>query len=163
MKRRVSKSHPKYDWPKVKASYLGDPTMSFEKVAKKHNVPLESVKRMARAEQWTTLRLVLEEKVHEIIISRAKNDLEEVKNRHLKIGKLLQKTGLDALIKGKYKITKAKEALDFIASGMEIERKIYGLDGKEKTGMTPAIVNIIGKEKQIVGRYTNAEVIDAKE
>lgn len=157
-----AKGPPKYDWAEVKVNYLGDPTTSFAKMGRKYGIPLITVRARAEKEQWATLRVVLEEKVQELIVSRAENDLEEVKTRHLKIGKILQKTGLDALIKGDYQITRAKEALDFIVSGMEIERKIFGLDGKEKTGLTPTIVNIIGKEKQIVGKYVEAEEIDAK-
>ena len=76
-------------------------------------------------------------------------DLEQVKEQHLKIARLLQSRAITAMQQNRANIYRSKEALDYLKEGVELERKVLGIN--EET--TPAIVNIISQQQGVFDKY----------
>lgn len=59
------------DWTKIKTEYITDSKSSYRKLAEKYNVPLATLSRKAKEEEWTKLRKQTEYKVSIKTIDKA--------------------------------------------------------------------------------------------
>lgn len=141
----------KYNWLKAKKDFLTDSQMSLRALAKKHKIPLPSVEVKSRREGWLQLREEIMFAAEQRMLQEAEKEVAEVKQRHVKIGRLLQKRGVEAIEAGK-KPKSAREALQFTAEGVKIEREAMGIDRKQ-----PQIVNIIGQQQAVIDQYRKNE------
>lgn len=85
-------------------------------------------------------------------LTRLEEEVEKARDLHLKLSRLLTTQGVKAIQQNNARIFKANQALDFIKTGIELERKILGME-KE----TPAVVNIIGAQQAIIDQYVTEE------
>lgn len=156
-KVRKGTTHPtKVNWTNIKREYITDTTASFKGLATKYKLSEETVSEKSRKEKWPLLRQEVQRKAEIALVNDAENEILEVKKRHVRIAKILQKVGLEALEKLKYTPKTAKDALEFLIEGIKIEKQTMGLDQNKPV---PAIVNIIGKEKEIIGKYETVEEV----
>jgi hypothetical protein len=156
-KRKTSSS--KFNWLAIKREYITDPTASYPVLAKKYGVSIGSITAKGATEKWGLLREEIQRKAELALTDDAENEILEVKKRHVRIARLMQKVGLEALEKSKYVPRSSKEAREFIIEGVKMEKESMGLDKQQKV---PAIVNIVNQEKAIVDKYANiqeAEII----
>ncbi len=154
-KRQRGAIVPKYNWIKVKMDYISDPTVGLQSLVKKYGMTIATIRKKAKEEAWAILREEIMTKAEKSLAREAGYALIKMKKRHIKIGKILQKVGLEAITKKKYVPSKPKEALGFIAEGLKIERQATGMD--EKKHGSPSVINIVSQEKEIIDQYKYIE------
>lgn len=62
------------DWTKIKTEYITDSKSSYRKLAEKYGVPFATLRRKAKAEEWTKLRAQAEHEVSTKAIDKAIED-----------------------------------------------------------------------------------------
>lgn len=144
----------KYNWLSIKRDYITDVTASYSSLAKKYGASIGAITVRAGREKWALLREEIQRKAELSLLDEAQNEILEVKKRHVRIAKLMQKVGLEALEHKKYIPRSSKEAREFIIEGVKMEKSAMGLDHQQKV---PAIVNIVNKEREIVDKYVHVE------
>jgi len=92
-------------------------------------------------------------------IQELETNLEEIKKQHLQMAKLLQVESIRAMKENRARIFKWKDAMESLKTGIELERKILGLDEEN----TAPIVNIIATNKGVISKYVEEEEEDDKE
>ena len=156
----------KYPWLEIKREYITNPQLTQIALSKKYKVPEGTLNKRATREKWGAWRVEITKAAEQKMIKEAEYSIKEMKSRHLKLSKLLQKLGIEAIEKGKYIPKSAKEARQFISEGVRMEREATGVNRKDFD--KPAIVNIISQERDIIGKYfeepiKGEEVIDGEE
>lgn len=151
MKHNAGKPDSKHRWLEIKREYISDPTANYVELAKKYDVPYATLKTRATKDQWAKLKTEITKASEQKMLRDVEKGITEMKERHLKIGKLLQKLGLEAIEKGKYVPKSAKEARQFVAEGVRMEREASGANRSDIH--KPAVVNIITQERDIINQY----------
>jgi len=151
-KRKLRSS--RFNWLAIKRDYISDITASYKSLAKKYDVRPTTVISKGGKEKWPLLRDEIQRKAELALVDEAQSEILEVKKRHIRIAKIMQKLGLEALEKVEYKPKNSKQALEFLVEGIKIEKQTMGIDQNKSV---PAIVNIIGREKEIIGKYETVE------
>jgi hypothetical protein len=151
---------PKHNWLAIKRDFISDITSTYTSLAKKYGVQYATVATKGGREKWPLLREEIQRKAELSLVDDVQSEILEVKKRHIRIAKIMQKLGLEALEKIEYKPKNSKQALEYLVEGIKIEKQTMGLDQNKPV---PAIVNIIGKEKEIIGKYETIEDIKVVE
>lgn len=152
----------RFNWLQIKREYITDITATATSLAKKHGVSEMALRIKSAQEKWALLREEVQRKAELSLADDAEMEIREVKKRHVRISRLMQKIGLEALEKFKYLPKNSKEAREFLIEGIKLEKQSMGLDQNKNV---PAIVNIVNKEKEIIGKYVGdgaeeGEIID---
>src|SRR5258708_1302651 len=150
----------KHNWLVIKREYISDPTVSVRDLAKKHIVPLPSLQKRVGEEKWTLLREEVHTRAELALTKEAESDVLEVKKRHVRIARLMQKIGIEALEKHKYLPKSSKEAREFVVEGVKMEKQAMGMDDKKPM---PALIGIVQAQKEIIGQYQEAEIVSNEE
>ncbi len=137
-------------WYDIKKAYYEDDTLSYLDLATKFGIPRKRISRKAKYEKWNQTRQLIHQRAEEKMIVKLEDKLSAVKMRHSKIGKLLQKHGVEAIGKKTAQPKTAKDAVKFTIEGIRIEREAEGLGSKQKGG----VVNIITQQQAIKDQYT---------
>lgn len=95
------------------------PRRSYESVAKQFGVSRSSVAAAASREGWRARLEELERKAREELDKRSVNTMVEMRERHAKLGRLMQGQGANALLRAP--IMKSSDAIRAIARGIEEE------------------------------------------
>ena len=135
-------------WYDVKKAYFEDETLNLSNVAQKFNLPVKKVTEKANNENWSDTRQLIHKKAEQQLEAQLVEKLALVKLRHSKIGKLLQKHGIEAIEKGA-KPKSAKDAVKFAIEGIRIEREAEGIENQQRGG----VVNIITQQQAIQDQY----------
>lgn len=85
------------DWTMLKQEYIGNNTVTYQALAKKHGVSERTIKRHAVQEGWQAARNNIAQQVTNNVTKRAIENLEEVNERHTKAYKNLQAFALTNL------------------------------------------------------------------
>ncbi len=137
-------------WYDIKKDYYEDDTLTYSDLASKFGIPHRRIAKKAVYEKWNQTRQLIHKRAEEKMIVKLEDKLSAVKMRHSKIGKLLQKHGVEAIAKKSAKPKTAKDAVKFAIEGIRIEREAEGLGSKQKGG----VVNIITQQQGIKDQYT---------
>lgn len=92
-------------------------------------------------------------------IELIEKSLEETRRQHLQIAKLLTARGIQAIQQQNAPIYKAKEALDYIREGIELERKVLNME----TQNVPQVVNIIANQQQDIDEFVEEVEVEDHE
>ncbi len=95
------------------------PGRSYDAVAKEFNVTKAAVVRLAQRESWQERIQRIEAKTRELGDQRAVESITSIRERHAKLGKLLQGRGAEAIVR--LQIQKPADALRAIEVGIEQE------------------------------------------
>lgn len=125
--KRINMAHAtKINWKQAAKDYFVDPTLSYEKIAKKYGVTTWTVYKRATKENWGELRDLTQSKGLKKVVETSINDIGSVRTRHADIGRVLQSEGLTALKKLKPK--SFGHVWLAVKTGVEIERKALDLE-----------------------------------
>lgn len=142
----------KFNWLKIKRDYISDPTATSASISEKYKVYRPSLVKKMTEEKWSLLREEVQHKAELSLAGEAEADVLEVKKRHVRIARLMQKVGLEAL--ENYKPKDSKEAREFLIEGIKIEKQAMGIDQNKNA---PAIFGIMTQEKAIIGKYQDIQ------
>ena len=136
------------NWFAIKQEYFANPDLTILEVAKKYGIPQATVYNRSQIGGWAKDKSIVwakaERRAQDIQIEKN----AEIKARHALIGKLLQKTGIEAIKHKKAQIKNPKDALEFTTEGVRIEREAQGLDRQ-----VPQIVNIVAQQQGVIDKY----------
>ncbi len=159
MKKKKPGAPVKYNWLVIKKDYVTNPQMTFPMLVKKYGVNLGTVQIKAAQEKWTLLRQQINDEAEKRLIHEDSiNEIVEIKRRHIQVGKLMQKVGLEALEKYKYIPRSSKEAREFLVEGIKVEREALGMNNPKN--QSPAIVNIIGRRDPSLDKYVEGVIVE---
>lgn len=118
----------KISWSAALADYLRDETMSYRILADKFGVSKQAVVARAKKERWQELRTETRSKVNQKLTEIVSEDIAEVRKKHAGYGRKLWEMGAEALESGKVSINTAREAVQSIKEGINIERTALGMN-----------------------------------
>lgn len=159
------------DWTMLKQEYIGNNTVTYEALAKKHGVSSRTIKRHAVEEGWQAARNNISQQVTNNVTKRAIDNLEEVNARHTKAYKNLQAfalTNLNILYDDiKYQQQMAKQ------NGAKLDpKKIYSsqmakflaetlriaMDGERITLGLPTVVTKGEQDVNLSSEFANKDI-----
>lgn len=108
---------------RIKKEYIENFTTT-RKLAKKYQIPHRTVEGWCAKEKWSQLRNLPDPNV--VDLSTISKEIKDPK--HGDIGQLLQRRGVETLLKFQGKPLNTMQALKLIMQGIEIERLAYDLD-----------------------------------
>jgi len=130
----------KISWSAALAAYLRDETVSYQIVADRFGVSKQAVVARAKKEGWQELRAETRSKVDQKLTEIAAEDITEVRKKHAYYGKKLREIGTEAFESGRVSINSARDALQCIKEGVEIEKYALGMGEKMKNLDKPRII-----------------------
>ena len=138
----------KNNWLAVKQEYLANPTKTLTDIGATFGIPRSTMAKKSYLEGWAKQRDILYMEVDKRAKDMQVEKLAALVTRHALMGKLLQKTGIEAIKSKKVRIKNAKDALEYTIEGIRIEREAEGLDKQ-----APQIVNIVAQQQGVIDKY----------
>jgi len=120
----------KINWSNALFDYVNDETSSYASIASKYGVSIQSVKNRAAKEDWQDLRRKTIQKVNQLLPEKVGESIAEVNARHARLGKYLQKIGLEAIESNCLTPKNWNEAKQALVGGFDLEAKALGLDNQ---------------------------------
>lgn len=135
----------KWNWPALKLEYA-DSDKSLKEFAALKGIGYPMIRRISSKQKWRKVRKKVEQRKEEKVIEKIANDhasrVMRMRERHIKLGIMLQNKGFAAL-KDKEKLAADKDAIAAIRAGVAIEQAAM-----EGTGVAPSDgqVNIFNQQ-----------------
>ena len=129
------------DWREAQKRYIGDPTLSMERLAKELGCSSTAVSNVARKYNWTSLRALSLEKTAQKLPEKISDEQSTYRARKYNQGKMLSDAGVNAILSQQEKISPyvgvlttelghklQTEALDLDKKGTDININIMTID-----------------------------------
>lgn len=125
----------KFDWKAAKSRYISSESVTYLDLSEKFGMSVAAIKAYQKrhGENWPRLRRQAIQNVSNRLPEVMGETLAQIQARHVKVGKLLQEKGLEAIQTGKAEIRLARDARDFLVDGIAIERRTLGMDAMNKS------------------------------
>ena len=123
----------RFDWVAIRTVYTtGDDTVTLKALSEQPGAPAyKTLRSRSSAENWQRSRAEFRDKTRTRTLEIAAIDLAEVRSRHLALGRALSSVGLtilNALRQDNFRKATAREAVQFILAGTELERKSFEME-----------------------------------
>lgn len=135
----------KINWAKALAEYISDETLSYQDIASKYGISKRSVVNRAKKDNWQILKKETLLKVHQKLPEKTSTNLVELAEHHASIGNRLINIGLNSLENEDSLPRTAKETINYIVNGIDLQRKAFGMDNKANI-ITQFQINFGSKE-----------------
>jgi len=118
----------KIDWSQIYSYYISNEKISYYDCASRFKVSVDSVKKKGAEEDWTAKKQQIHKTALALTEQKATQELVKRNESHIAIGIALQSTAVKQMVDKGIVPNTAKDVKDWIATGVQIERKARGMD-----------------------------------
>lgn len=144
------------DWTKIKTEYITDSNSSYRKLAEKYGVPLATLSRRAKEEEWTSLRVQSEYKVSTEAINKVEGKKIDRATRLMSVtDKLLVKIEEAVEELSTAGIVLEKNTLKQISGALKDIKDIQGIKSERDAREQEARIRTLEKQAEASDDKTN--------
>lgn len=118
----------KIDWTQVYSYYISNEKISYYDCASRFSISVDSIKKKGSEENWTSKKQQIHKAALAITEQKTTQKLVKRNESHIALGIALQSAAAKQMVEKGIVPATARDVKDWIATGVQIERKARGMD-----------------------------------